>query len=105
MGTYEYDKAVSRFFGDLKNEPHPEFTIIDVTIDFSGNSNDWNATISFKDGIPFSLSYYIWSASEENVEKGLLEMIGPNYKIINHGGGNGHYYADIVAKVSTEQQL
>lgn len=99
MGTYEYQKTMA----EISGEPEIELPkgVTHVTKDFSGDSNEWNATVYFRDAVPTHITFYIWAASDENIKNGLQEMIGLNYKVINRGGGNGHYYADVAPRVST----
>lgn len=80
-----------------------------TTIDFSykGEDNDWYGTIYLKNNVPFSISFYTWSVSNENIEKGLAEQLhefSGEWGMIETSGGQGHYSALLKKNYTPQHQ-
>lgn len=75
------------------HEPEGFWTYKDFN--FNTERNEWHARVAYNHGVPKSMSYYIWSVSEENFKKSVEEMLGPDYVMVNDECGNGHGSADI----------
>lgn len=60
-----------------------------------GPGKEGSACISFVDGIPMYLNWYIWNLDHEWMMCQIETDLGMKIKLSNYTGGNGHCGADI----------
>lgn len=94
--VHDYRRMIAEIGGKkMADEPS---NVTHKDFDWNTPQNEWSATVYYRDGIPFHFGYHIWNCSAESFSAGLLEAIGPDYKLANDHCGNGHGDADIVPK-------
>ena len=94
MKLSEYYKMINEVSGQPNPKPDPRITVVDL--DFNeGPGKEGSATITFLDGEPVYLNWYIWSLDRAWMFEQVENKLGSKFKLSNMSGGNGHEGADL----------
>ena len=94
MKLSEYYKMINDVDGIPNKEPDPRITIKDLNFN-EGKGKDGSATITFLDGEPVYLNWYIWDLDHNWMVEQIEKELGGKIILSNWGGGNGHNSADL----------
>lgn len=94
MKLSEYYKMINEVSGVTNPPDNPRITRKDL--DFNGGKGkEGSAIITFLDGVPVYLNWYIWDLDHQwMIEQVELEL-GKKIKLSNFSGGNGHQEAEL----------
>lgn len=93
MKLSEYYKMISEIGGEIQVDD-PRITRKDLSFN-DGPGKQGDATITFLDGIPVYLNWYIWDLDREWMFQQVEKELGKKFKLTNYGGGNGHESAEL----------
>jgi len=97
MNYQDYKDEMAKIDGrevdiEAQNKLMEKHGITVENFNWKGHNNEGNATVYLKDGEPVEISWFIWTITDENLQKNLEEHYGP-ITIYDGGGGNGHCFA------------
>ena len=96
MKLSDYYKMIREVDGLPPLKEDPRVTRKDLSFN-GGKGKEGSATITFLDGSPVYLNWYIWDLDRGWMIEQVEKELGKKIKLANHSGGNGHEGADIVA--------
>lgn len=94
MKLSEYYKMINEVSGQPVAEKDPRITYKDLSFD-GPPGQQGSCTITFLDGNPIYLNWYIWSLDREWMYQQVEKELGKSIKLSNMSGGNGHEGADL----------
>lgn len=94
MKLSEYYKMMNEVDGIPNPEPDPRITIKDLSFN-GGKGKEGSATITFLDGIPVYLNFYIWDLDLGWMKEQVEQELGAKIILSNWSGGNGHMGAEL----------
>lgn len=94
MKLSEYYKLINEVSRVPNKEPDPRITLKDLSFN-GGPKKEGSATITFLDGVPVYLNWYIWSLDHNWMLEQVEKELGSKVKLSNLSGGNGHCGADL----------
>jgi hypothetical protein len=94
MKLSEYYKMINKVDGVPNPPDNPRITRKDL--DFNGGKGkEGSAIITFLDGEPTYLNWYIWDLDHSWMIEQIEKELGGKIILSNHSGGNGHEGADL----------
>jgi hypothetical protein len=94
MGLSQYYKMINEVDGVPNPPDNPRITRKDL--DFrGGKGKEGSATITFLDGEPVALNWYIWDLDTGWMIEQVEKELGGKVILSNYSGGNGHCSADL----------
>lgn len=94
MKLSEYYKMIAEIDGHPQPPDDPRITRKDL--DFrGGKGKEGSATITFLDGEPGYLNWYIWDLDHDWMVKQIEKELGAKIRLFNLTGGNGHNGAEL----------
>jgi hypothetical protein len=94
MKLSEYYKMINEVDGVSNPPDDPRISRKDL--DFrGGKGKEGSATITFLDGVPVYLNWYIWDLNEDWMVEQVETELGGKIMLTNICGGNGHVSADL----------
>lgn len=93
MKLSEYYKMIDDVDGTA-NPVDPRITTKDLDFD-EGPGKDGACTITFLDGEPVYLNWYVWDLDRSWMFQQVEKELGKKIKLTNFFGGNGHEGADL----------
>jgi hypothetical protein len=94
MKLSEYYKMINEVSGHPNPMDDPRITRIDMSFT-GGKGKEGSATITFLDGEPVYLNWYIWDLNHNWMVEQVEAELGKKIELSNYGGGNGHCSADL----------
>jgi len=94
MKLSEYYKMINEVSGHPNPPDDPRITRKDL--DFrGGKGKEGSATITFLDGAPVYLNWYVWDLDRKWMFEQVEKELGSKIKLSNFSGGNGHESAEL----------
>lgn len=94
MKLSEYYKMIREVDGLPPAKEDPRITKKDLNFN-GGKGKDGSATITFLDGAPVYLNWYIWDLDRKWMFEQIEKELGKKFKMKNMNGGQGHESCDI----------
>jgi hypothetical protein len=93
----QIDKPLwKRIFDWIRGEPKQDSRITIKDLEFNGGKGkEGSATITFLNGVPVYLNWYIWDLDHAWMIQQVEQELGAKIKLFNLSGGNGHEGADL----------
>lgn len=94
MKLSEYYEMIAKIDGTSQANPDPRLTRKDLEFN-GGKGKDGSATITFLDGKPIYLGWWIWDLDHAWMIEQIEKELGGKIILSNWEGGNGHNGADL----------
>jgi hypothetical protein len=94
MKLSDYYKLINQVSGIPNPSDDPRITRKDLSFN-GGKGKEGSATITFLDGQPVYLNWYIWDLDQEWMFQQVEQELGAKIRLSNFTGGNGHCGADL----------
>jgi hypothetical protein len=94
MKLSEYYKMINEVDGVPNPPDDPRISIKDLSFN-EGKGKEGSVTITFLDGVPVYLNWYIWDLDHNWMVEQVEKELGKKIILSNHCGGNGHCSADL----------
>ena len=94
MKLSEYYRLMAEVDGKPLPPDDPRISRKDLNFR-GGKGKEGSATITFLDGVPVFLNWYIWDLDGAWMISQVEEELGGKIRLFNHSGGNGHESADL----------
>lgn len=94
MKLSEYYKMIREVDGLPPLKEDPRITRKDLSFN-GGKGKEGAATITFLNGVPVYLNWYIWNLDHKWMIEQVEKELGKKIKLTNRSGGQGHEGADL----------